>query len=560
MTRTRTAAVQPDDRNDRRPWDQSDLVTDWSAFPHGYGILLNERLMFPEDLCLWRTKIDTTRQLFVDDYLIAHERNLKRQFHSPQDHPANPLMPNCRAQYVCHDDEHGYRLYYDTYGPGGTRVAFSRDGLHWDKPDLDVCPRPADAPPDEPNNLVAFRRPSGVFHEPDDPDASQRWKVIGGPQTEVVWPYAPAAEGLRLPWLGRPETPAAPGPPEPLRAMLHDMHISADGLRWTRRTSTALPKGAADFQAPYARPIGIDDVLRIRWDPKLKKYIANTKHTIGPDLRMSPVYQVSRVQAMCESDDLIHWSSPRIHACPDGEDAKSSGMYGIYESDGFPYESMWLNHFCTSWYHPVSAEESKKRNMMPTRPFLKRNRIRLAGSRDGRHFYYLGNRTPFIDLGSDESWNAHVLRMAHCHTVGGPLLRDDELWFYYRGMNNRGPNKGAWRQAGGVAILRRDGFASLNAGEETGVVITRPLVFEGEGRLFVNADVATNGQVRAAVISEDGSAIDGFGEDDCRSIGTDATRSRVAWGGSETLASLKDQYLRLAFHLTNAKLYSFWIE
>ena len=98
------------------------------------------------------------------------------------------------------------------------------------------------------------------------------------------------------------------------------------------------------------------------------------------------------------------------------------------------------------------------------------------------------------------------------------------------------------------------------SGEEAGVLITRPLVFEGEGKLFVNADVARNGHVRASVVAEDGSAIEGFGEEDCPAVCEDSTRSRIGWAGSETLARLKDRYVRLAFHLKNAKLYSFWIE
>ena len=133
------------------------------------------------------------------------------------------------------------------------------------------------------------------------------------------------------------------------------------------------------------------------------------------------------------------------------------------------------------------------------------------------------------------------------------------MWFYYRGMDiDRFKN--LWVSSMGVAILRRDGFASLNATDEPGLVITRPLAFEGEGKLFVNADVATNGHVRASVVAEDGSAIDGFTEGDCQSIAENSTCSRVGWGRNETLARLKDRYVRLAFHLTSAKLYSFWIE
>ena len=120
--------------------------------------------------------------------------------------------------------------------------------------------------------------------------------------------------------------------------------------------------------------------------------------------------------------------------------------------------------------------------------------------------------------------------------------------------------KSTWRIKAGVLTLRRDGFASLNADQETGVVITRPLVFEGEGKLFVNADMDRNGQVGASVVAEDGSAIEGYGEDDCRPVCEDSTRSPVGYGENETLAGLKDRYVRLAFHLKNAKLYSFWNE
>ena len=56
-----------------------------------------------------------------------------------------------------------------------------------------------------------------------------------------------------------------------------------------------------------------------------------------------------------------------------------------------------------SWYIPASRQERRERNLMPTRPFIKRNRIRLAASRDGRDWYYLGDRRPFIDLGAEGS-------------------------------------------------------------------------------------------------------------------------------------------------------------
>ena len=55
-------------------------------------------------------------------------------------------------------------------------------------------------------------------------------------------------------------------------------------------------------------------------------------------------------------------------------------------------------------------------------------------------------------------------------------------------------------------------------------------------------------------------AVEGFNEKDYQAVCADSTRRRVGWSGNETLAGLKDRYIRLSFHLTNAKLYSFWIE
>ena len=75
-----------------------------------------------------------------------------------------------------------------------------------------------------------------------------------------------------------------------------------------------------------------------------------------------------------------------------------------------------------------------------------------------------------------------------------------------------------------------------------------------------NADVGANGQIRALVVAEDGRAIDGFGEDGCRPLCENSTRSRIGWCRNETLSGLKDRYLRLVFHLRCAKLYPFWIE
>ena len=46
-------------------------ATDQRLFPKAYGILANEKLMYPVDMSEWPVKIDSTHQLFIDDYACA---------------------------------------------------------------------------------------------------------------------------------------------------------------------------------------------------------------------------------------------------------------------------------------------------------------------------------------------------------------------------------------------------------------------------------------------------------------------------------------------------------
>jgi hypothetical protein len=206
-------------------------------------------------------------------------------------------------------------------------------------------------------------------------------------------------------------------------------------------------------------------------------------------------------------------------------------------------------------------------NAEPRHPVgYKKNWIRLAASRDGRTWYYVGNRDEFIPNGPNDRWDAHYLRMGEV-IPGGPLVGEKELWFYYKADYGGIPGcpgltlpKERWTSALGIGILRRDGFASLNAGEKPGTVVTRPLVFEGSGRLFVNADVGANGYVKASVLDENGDAIPAFGEADCVAAEGDRVQCPITWQKQPTLAGVKGRYIRLVFALKNAKLFSFWIE
>ena len=69
-------------------------------------------------------------------------------------------------------------------------------------------------------------------------------------------------------------------------------------------------------------------------------------------------------------------------------------------------------------------------------------------------------------------------------TPNHPVVAGDEIRLFYGGFDGPHENPGS-RGAIGLATLRKDGFASLDAGEEPGIVTTRDLI-HATGPLRIN--------------------------------------------------------------------------
>ena len=148
------------------------------------------------------------------------------------------------------------------------------------------------------------------------------------------------------------------------------------------------------------------------------------------------------------------------------------------------------------------------------------------------------------------------------------VLRGDELWFYYTGLKYRAsweyigpypdgetvPLPGLDRDAGAIclAVLRRDGFVSLNAGGDGGTVVTAPFRMSGRA-LHVNVE-APEGELRVDILDRDGSVVAVSA-----AIVGDAPRAQVKWQSGD-VAGLSGHTVSLRFTLRNADLYSYWLE
>ena len=106
-----------------------------------------------------------------------------------------------------------------------------------------------------------------------------------------------------------------------------------------------------------------------------------------------------------------------------------------------------------------------------------------------------------------------------------------------------------------MATLRYDGYVSLDASEQTGHLVTRPLQFEGKG-LFVNL-AAAKGSLRIELQDANGKALSGYSLGDCKPLTGDGVEIPVRWDHQKDLAKLNKAPVRIRFELQNGSFYGF---
>ena len=177
--------------------------------------------------------------------------------------------------------------------------------------------------------------------------------------------------------------------------------------------------------------------------------------------------------------------------------------------------------------------------------------MQLTSSRDLRTWNRLGERESFIGPSTIES-GAYDLN--GIMPPSNAIVKDDELWFYYNGARHRQepPDADPKRSAACLAVLRRDGFLSMDAGADGGTLLSQPFLRPSPW-LFANAD-ATGGSVRVEVLDEAGSVI-AISEP----IKGDQARYPVQWQ-QDDLATHVNRPVQLRFSVHDASIYSYWFD
>ncbi len=457
--------------------------------------------------------VDIGRQLFVDDFLIE-ETCMARAFHRPVKHPGNPVFfpqtphecnsrlgpsssPKCGGLWFDGRDRL-FKMWYMASYVGAMAYAVSRDGVHWERPSLDVVPG---------TNLVlpeSIHPDSGtVWLDNDSKDESRRFKML-----------------VR-----------EPNPP-------HDGHIPAlmmtspDGIHWSEPVRTG----------------PMDDRSTVFYNPFRRKWVQSIRAWIPPRRRCRKYW---------EADDFLEsgkWTDdqPVFWTGADCMDESGEAPAELYNLDAVAYESLMIGLFQIFKGPPNHIGEACG---MP-----KLTELVLASSRDGFH-WHRPDRRAFIGARREPgSWE-----YGYVESTGGVLLVvGDELWFYYSAyagdpsrINVPWSANGMYSNAAlGLAKLRRDGFASMQAHFPDATLTTRPLIFTGK-HLFINANTAGS-MLKVECLGEDNKAVEGFSMNCCQGYRGNSTCAEITWADAD-IGSLAGRPVKLRFQMDRGDLYSFWI-
>ncbi len=461
--------------------------------------------------------IDVGRQLFVDDFLIE-ETDLERRFHHPEKFAGNPVF---RAETETEVEGNGvvylgqggvfydpseshYKMFYTAGWRGPLALATSPDLVEWARPEL------------------------GLYQENWLLPAGLRWEgkeITTAGSDNAVWFDAAANDPMnRIRYLTCWAHVLAEQRPD---GFTHSLQTS-DGKHWSPAVPTA---NAADYGSFF-------------YNPFRKKWVQSIKQN-GPRGRCRYYLETDEFLEGTDYDSAVYWTNADRLDQPEPADTYPGDPSPpqLYSLAGVAYESLMIG------MHQIHRGPDNE--VCAKGKFPKLTDLEVGFSRDGFH-WDRPDREGFIRAERSEgAWDR-----GYVHTTTGVfVVHEDQLVFpycAYSGVSST-EQRGMYHGASiGIATLRRDGFASMEATEKGGTLTTRPVMFSGRD-LFLNFD-APDGEIRVEVLGEDGKLLA-----TSKPLSGDSTRSQVIWEDREDLADFAGKPVRFRFRIEKGAIYAFWV-
>jgi len=290
------------------------------------------------------------------------------------------------------------------------------------------------------------------------------------------------------------------------------LDTSPDGVRWTRKPRRLLSS--------------VGDYMMVTRDHRNKRWWLNER----------AAGQKGRNAALRTGKDFTDWS-------------KSEVVFGDGSDPEYGKSFEWHGGITPFNYGPLNLgflERWPLAGMGAT--------CELVCQREGKPWQRVAPGEPFLDVGPEGAFDRTLIYPTH----NAPIRLGDKVHIFYTGGGAKADPKKGIPMSIGLATVGRDRFAGMAhwRGKDPGRLSTKP--FEVKRlRLEVNAELLELAPVRVAVVGADGSALPGYGFDDCRPGEPAGVYTPVRWKDKADLSELKGKNVALRFEVRGAVLYGY---